>query len=191
IVRFLLARVGRERVDRASRTDFSMRSSYDAIPFQGFSGLRESLRATEEYDSLIEELCDALMNGMNNEGTVRDDARVVLGQLGPWDDTFERVVKRWIESRDCRRLRASALLFEERPRNFAIVHSAFVAELLEAANACGLETYEPLVQSIENATFANDYYARGEGTPHPVTLRIDRKSTRLNSSHVKTSYAVS
>src|SRR5690606_39570630 len=50
---------------------------------------------------------------------------------------------------------------------------------------CGERTATPCRYS-----FARGLSPRMRGTGHPLTAKADRKSTRLNSSHVKSSYAV-
>src|SRR5690606_40622589 len=65
--------------------------------------------------------------------------------------------------------------------------------ILEAAKAFGAEAIHPGYGFLsENAAFAEACQRAGivfVGPP-PAAIRADRKSTRLNSSHVKISYAV-
>src|SRR5699024_11833339 len=55
-------------------------------------------------------------------------------------------------------------------------------EVLEAVNA--------IKDDVEVPFWANSGKAMGEGTTMQTFLPLDRKSTRLNSSHVSISYAV-
>src|SRR5690606_42028311 len=53
-----------------------------------------------------------------------------------------------------------------------------------------LETIQALVLAGVGVSLMPEMACRSERSQHPVYRSLDRKSTRLNSSHVKISYAV-
>ena len=175
VVDFLLARLARQRRDRAARTTVDFSRGYDAIPYQGFSGLQEALRESPGYDAIIERLCVAVPSledsGDDAHGR-REDIREVLRLLGQWDEALERIVRRWMTDGDCARLRAGAVVFQARPRDFVITQVSFIADVLQFLERCDDETRGIIGRAIESAAFANDYSVRTVGELDPVTLRI-------------------
>jgi hypothetical protein len=56
--------------------------------------------------------------------------------------------------------------------------------VLEAAEDCGGETKFAVEGSIEGGAFANDYFVRSIGEPHPVTLRLASGAEELEAAFV-------
>jgi hypothetical protein len=175
VVDFLLVRLSRERSDRAARTTVDFGRHYDAIPYQGFSGLQEALRESNGYDAIIERLCVALPSPEDSSEDAdgrRENVREVLQFLGQWDEVFERIVRRWLTDGDCVRLLTGAVLFEARPRDFVITQANLIADVLQFVERCGDEIRDIIWRAIERAAFANNYTIRTIGELDPVTLRI-------------------
>ena len=171
IIDFLTARVVREHAWIAEE-EFDLKARYDAIPYRGFEGLQESLRKSERYEEIIERLLQSLNRSLDGVIVRNDVAHAVLSTMDQWDDVLERMVRRWIDARECERLRNSGLLFEQMSRDFVLRNRLLVADLLEAVEACGQEIRLSIERSLELSAFGDDVVVRTVGEPHPVTLRL-------------------
>jgi hypothetical protein len=194
IVDFLCERVRRERTSWAELRADELLSRYDAIPLHGFPGVSEALRATAEYDAILERLLSPLWTTEAGDTERKAVALEVLRTLGGWDAELDRIVRRWIAAGDCERLRFSATLFGQLPRTFIVTDHTLVGALLSAMDRCPPGSRSLIEQALERAAFGNDFVVRTVGEPHPVTASIAEKSDALaaqfeeNGHHVAASF---